>query len=70
MQRLLNFYPWDTDGLRDNVRDAVVECLDDARQGVLVVDETCFLKKGTKSAGVACQYYRQSHTQLQVTATT
>ncbi|GAA3969757.1 IS701 family transposase [Actinomadura viridis] len=56
MQRLLNFYAWDTSGLRDDVRDVVVECLGDARQGVLIVDETGFLKKGTKSAGVARQY--------------
>ncbi|WP_084262477.1 IS701 family transposase [Actinomadura formosensis] len=56
MQRLLDFYPWDTDGLRDDVRDVVVECLGDARQGVLVVDEAGFLKKGTKSAGVARRY--------------
>jgi SRSO17 transposase len=56
MQRLLNFYAWDTDGLRDDLRDVVVECLGDARRGVLIVDETGFLKKGIKSAGVARQY--------------
>jgi SRSO17 transposase len=56
MQRLLNFYAWDTDGLRDDVRTAVIEALGDAEQGVLVVDETGFVKKGTKSAGVARQY--------------
>ncbi|REH17446.1 SRSO17 transposase [Kutzneria buriramensis] len=56
MQRLLNFYAWDTDGLRDDVRAAVIEALGDARRGVLVVDETGFVKKGTKSAGVARQY--------------
>ena len=56
MQRLLNFYAWDTDGLRDDLRDIVVECLGDARRGVLIVDETGFLKKGIKSAGVARQY--------------
>lgn len=56
MQRLLSFYAWDTDGLRDDVRAAVVEVLGDERQGVLVVDETGFLKKGRMSAGVARQY--------------
>jgi SRSO17 transposase len=56
MQRLLNFYAWDADGVRDDVRDVVVECLGDAERGVLIVDETGFLKKGTKSAGVARQY--------------
>lgn len=56
MQRLLNFYAWDVDGLRDDVRSAVVEALGDGRQGVLIVDETGFVKKGIKSAGVARQY--------------
>lgn len=56
MQRLLNFYVWDTDGMRDDVREAVVEVLGDARRGVLIADETGFVKKGVKSAGVARQY--------------
>jgi len=56
MQRLLNFYAWDADGVRDDVRDAVVEALADAERGVLIADETGFVKKGTKSAGVAHQY--------------
>lgn len=56
MQRLLNFYAWDADGVRDDVRDAVVEALADAERGVLIADETGFVKKGTKSAGVARQY--------------
>jgi SRSO17 transposase len=56
MQRLLNFYAWDTDGVRDDVCAAVVEAIGDAKHGVLVVDETGFVKKGTRSAGVARQY--------------
>ncbi|WP_399341820.1 IS701 family transposase [Umezawaea sp. Da 62-37] len=56
MQRLLNFYAWDTDGVRDDVRAAVVEAIGDAQDGVLIVDETGFLKKGVKSAGVGRQY--------------
>lgn len=55
MQRLLAYADWDADGVRDDVRDYVVEHLGDPG-GVLVVDETGFLKKGTKSAGVARQY--------------
>jgi len=55
MQRLLNHADWDADAVRDDLRDYVVEHLgDDA--AVLVVDETGFLKKGTKSAGVARRY--------------
>ena len=55
MQRLLAHADWDADAVRDDVRDYVVEHLGD-RAGVLVVDETGFLKKGTKSAGVARMY--------------
>jgi len=46
---------WDTDVVRDDLRGYVVEHLGDER-AVLVVDETGFLKKGTKSARVARQY--------------
>jgi SRSO17 transposase len=56
MQRLLNAADWDAEAVRDDLRAYVVEHLADARSGVLVVDETGFLKKGTKSAGVARQY--------------
>jgi SRSO17 transposase len=52
MQRLLNHADWDADAVRDDLRDYVVEHLGD-EAAVLVVDETGFLKKGTKSAGVA-----------------
>jgi SRSO17 transposase len=55
MQRLLNHADWDADAVRDDLRGYVVERLGDER-AVLVVDETGFLKKGTKSAGVARQY--------------
>jgi SRSO17 transposase len=54
MQRLLMSADWDVDAVRDDVRDYVVEHLGPA--GVLVVDETGFVKKGAKSAGVARQY--------------
>jgi SRSO17 transposase len=55
MQRLLNHADWNADKVRDDLRDYVVEHLgDDA--AVLVIDETGFLKKGSKSAGVARQY--------------
>jgi SRSO17 transposase len=55
MQRLLNFYAWDADAVRDAVRRYAVENLGDPG-AVLVADETGFLKKGTLSAGVARQY--------------
>jgi SRSO17 transposase len=55
MQRLLTTTRWDPDALRDDVRAYVVEQLGDP-DGVLVVDETGFLNKGGKSAGVQRQY--------------
>jgi SRSO17 transposase len=55
MQRLLTITRWDADALRDEVRGYVVERLGEPG-GILVVDETGFLKKGGKSAGVQRQY--------------
>ena len=55
VQRLLSTYRWDTDLVRDDLRAYVVEHLGET-DGVLVVDETGFLKKGTKSVGVQRQY--------------
>lgn len=46
MQRLLRAADWDVDGVRDDVRDYVVEHLGDPA-AVLAGDETGFLKKGT-----------------------
>lgn len=55
MRRLLDAASWDADGVRDDLRTCVVEQFGD-RDGVLLVDETGFLKKGHKSAGVQRQY--------------
>jgi SRSO17 transposase len=55
MQRLLAAADWDADAVRDDLRTYVVEQLGDPA-AVLVVDETGFVKKGTKSAGVQRQY--------------
>src|SRR5215203_2759845 len=56
VQRLLNCARWDADVVRDDLRSYVVEHLADGASGVLIVDETGFLKKGEKSVGVARQY--------------
>jgi len=55
IQRVLDRSIWDADAVRDDLREQVVEELGDP-EGVLVVDETGFLKKGTKSCGVGRQY--------------
>jgi SRSO17 transposase len=56
VQRLLNSAKWDADEVRDELRSYVVEHLADEETGILIVDETGFLKKGEKSVGVARQY--------------
>jgi len=54
-QRVLSRTLWAADAARDLCREYVVEHLG-AADGVLGIDETGFLKKGSKSAGVARQY--------------
>jgi SRSO17 transposase len=54
-QRVLSHVLWDQDAALDLCRDYVLEHLE-ADDGVLIVDETGFLKKGEHSAGVARQY--------------
>jgi SRSO17 transposase len=55
MQHLLDRAKWDCNGVRDALRMYVLETLA-TPNGVLVIDETGFLKKGCKSAGVQRQY--------------
>lgn len=55
-QRLLNFYAWDTGGLRDDIRGLASEAIGAPDRGVLILDGTGFLKKSVKSAGVVRQY--------------
>jgi SRSO17 transposase len=55
MQRLLRTACWDADLVRDDVRGYVAEHLGH-RDGVLIADETGFVKKGSCSAGVQRQY--------------
>src|SRR3954447_6859731 len=54
-QRVLSPVLWDEGAARDLCRDHAVERLG-ARDAILVVDETAFVKKGEHSAGVARQY--------------
>jgi SRSO17 transposase len=55
VQHLLARADWDADAVRDDLLGYAAEHLG-RPDGVLVVDETGFLKKGTKSCGVARQY--------------
>src|SRR5881398_617583 len=55
MQDFLGRMRWDADAVRDDLRTYVVERLGEP-DAVLVLDETGFVKKGEKSAGVQRQY--------------
>ena len=55
VQDFLSRVHWDADAVRDDLQAYVVDHLGDPG-AVLVLDETGFLKKGTKSAGVRRQY--------------
>ncbi|MFJ4526281.1 transposase [Streptomyces sp. NPDC088810] len=55
LQRLLNGARWNADELRDDLRHYVAERLGEP-DGILIHDDTGFLKKGTTSAGVQRQY--------------
>jgi SRSO17 transposase len=55
LQRLLSWCQWKPDEIRDDLQDYVAERLGQP-DGVLIVDDTGFLKKGTVSAGVQRQY--------------
>src|SRR3954462_4375179 len=55
MQDFLSRMRWDAEAVRDDLRAYVVERLGDP-DGVLVLDETGFVKKGERSVGVQRQY--------------
>src|SRR5512144_1988371 len=55
VQDFLAWARWDAETVRDDLRAYVIEHLGDP-EAVLVLDETGFVKKGTKSVGVQRQY--------------
>ncbi|MFJ1899525.1 MULTISPECIES: transposase [unclassified Streptomyces] len=55
LQHLLSRAPWNPDDIRDDLQTYIAEQLGRA-DGVLIIDDTGFLKKGTTSAGVQRQY--------------
>ena len=56
VQRLLSAATWDADAVRDDLRAYVVDHLGAPASGVLIIDDTGFVKKGDKSCGVGRQY--------------
>jgi SRSO17 transposase len=63
MQRLLRTADWDVGGVRDDVRSYVLDGLSSTdsdaggpARGVFIADDTGFIKKGRRSAGVQRQY--------------
>jgi SRSO17 transposase len=54
-QHLLGRADWNADAVRDDLQTYVVEQLGEP-DGIVVIDETGFPKKGSKSVGVAKQY--------------
>jgi SRSO17 transposase len=66
VQRLLNHSEWDHNAVRDDLRDYVVETIGD-KNAVLIGDDTGFLKKGTKSAGVQRQYSGTAGARISIT---
>ncbi len=55
MQRLLSSAVWDANLVRDDLREYVLEQLG-RQEAIVVIDETSFPKRGSKSAGVQVQY--------------
>src|SRR6478735_8344435 len=55
LQHLLSRAKWEADGVRDDLRDYVIDAFGDTG-AVLVVDETGDVKKGVHSVGVQRQY--------------
>lgn len=56
VQRLLSAATWDAEEVRNDLRAYVVDHLGDQASGVLILDDTGFIKKGDKSCGVGRQY--------------
>ncbi|MDO0911750.1 IS701 family transposase [Streptomyces sp. DT2A-34] len=55
LQHLLAGSKWEADDIRDDLQEYVADKIGEAG-GVLIIDDTGFIKKGTTSAGVQRQY--------------
>nr|WP_235029742.1 transposase [Streptomyces sp. 3213.3] len=67
LQRLLNGATWNADDVRDDLQTYVADKLGEA-DGVLILDDTGFVKKGTTSAGVQRQYSGTAGARISISA--
>jgi SRSO17 transposase len=67
LQHLLSHSRWDADGLREDLQAYVGEQLGQSN-GVLILDDTGFVKKGTTSAGVQRQYSGTAEARISMSA--
>ncbi|MFB7669670.1 transposase, partial [Kitasatospora sp. NPDC056138] len=67
LQHLLSRSRWDADEIRDDLQAYIAEHLG-TDDGVLIIDDTGFVKKGTTSAGVQRQYSGTAGACISITA--
>jgi SRSO17 transposase len=56
MHHFISNSPWQDEPIIDHIQKMVNESIGDSDDGALILDETGFTKKGTKSVGVSRQY--------------
>ncbi|WP_425579471.1 transposase, partial [Streptomyces lacrimifluminis] len=66
LQHLLSRARWNPDDIRDDLQTYIAEQLG-CPDGVLIIDDTGFLKKGTTSAGVQRQYSGTAGARISIT---
>lgn len=67
LQHLLSRSRWEAGEVRDDLHAYVAEYLG-AANGVLIIDDTGFVKKGTTSAEVQRQYFGTAGARISITA--
>ncbi|MFE2572176.1 transposase [Streptomyces mirabilis] len=66
LQHLLAGAKWEPDDIRDDLQQYVADKLGEDG-GVLIIDDTGFIKKGTTSAGVQRQYSGTAGARISIT---
>lgn len=67
LRHLLAGAKWEPDDIRDDLQEDVAGKLGEA-DGVVIIDNTAFIKKGTTSAGVQRQYSGTAEACMSITA--